>query len=163
LRLIEITAVGTLALGGCGGGCNQTPPSSETCTGTAQGTVTSLDIGRLTGSTYVQYRTGDVIPITQGGQGFPMFVVNLRANGSGLGACLPQSTVETYMGSEEASESEPLVIHQVLPGTWVTGDELLVSFDVLAGDQIHLDATAGGAHASVDLWAGFMASVDAGP
>jgi hypothetical protein len=161
--VIEVIAAGTLGLAGCGGGCGQPTPSSETCTGAAQGTVTSLDIGRYTGSTYVQYREGDVIPMQQGGQGFPMFVVNLRANGTGLGACLPQSTVETYMGFEEASETEPLVIHQVLPETWVSGDELLVSFDVVPGDQIHLDATAGGVTTSVDLWADYMASVDAGP
>jgi hypothetical protein len=156
--VIRPTSLLLLVLGGCGSSCNQPPtPSSETCAGSGQGTVTSLDIGRFDGTTFHAYQDDEAIPLAYGGQGFPMFVLNLRARGSDLGDCLPQTTSETFRGEPVASEGEPLVIHQVLQDTWVSGDELLVSFDVVPGERVQLEATAGGVtSASVNLWVDYV-------
>jgi hypothetical protein len=164
--VIRIIAAGSaLALAGCGGGCNQPPlPSSETCDGTAHGTVTSLDIGRFDGTTYTQYQDGDVIPLIFGGQGAQMLVVNLRARGSDLGDCLPQSTVVARVadGTGAGSQTQALVIDQVLPDTWISGDQLLIDYDLWSGIAIDMETEAGGVLHSVRLWVDYVAEVDAG-
>jgi hypothetical protein len=156
--VIRTLSIGMLVLlGGCGGGCNQPPtPSSETCTGVAQGTVTSLDIGRFDGTTYTRYQDGDTIPLVEGGQGSPMLIVNLRARGSDLGDCLPQTTYLSSGGAVVVVEERPLVVEQVLPDTWVSGDELLISYEVYAGDLARIEATAGGITTEVNVWVDYM-------
>jgi hypothetical protein len=149
------------ALPGCvsGGGCNTPPtPSSETCEPGAQnGVVTEVDIGRYLDGTFEQYQDDDIVPMVFGGQGSPMIVLNLRLRGSDLPDCVVQRT-RLYLdnGEEGGAESAALVADQVLPDTWITGDLLLVTYDVWEGDHATLESMAGDVTTAIGVWVDFM-------
>lgn len=157
------------ALPGCvsGGGCDGTPtPSSETCEpGAPQGVVTEVDIGRYLDGTFEQYGENDVVPLIFGGQGSPMLVLNLRLRGSDLPDCVLQSTrVFLDSGQSGGSEGSPLVTEQVLPDTWITGDLLLVTYEVWSGARVTLESTAGDVTTAIAVWIDYEGTLpDAAP
>ena len=151
-------AFGACTGSGCNGGGN---PSSETCNGPTRGTVSQIEIGRDLGDGFQPFADGDVVPMQTGGQGFPMIVVNLRVTGSDLGSCLPQMTDVLKDNELASSEGSPLVIHQIGATQWVSGDALLVSFDVTGGDQVRIESRAGTAVGSVTVWVDYV-GIDAG-
>lgn len=162
--LLVMVIASALALGmTCGPG--DPDPSSDTCeAGGAIGAIDAVTIGRFDGTTFTAFGDGDVAPIVYGGQGFPMLVVNLRLEGSGVPGCVPQVTrVRKADGALETSETLPLTARQVLPGTWITGDALLVVFDVYDGVWVTLEAEVGGVMTSVGVWAGSEGTPDAAP
>ena len=159
------------ALPGCvsGGGCNGTPtPSSETCSvppGTPPGVVTDVDIGRYLDGTFEQYGENDVVPMIFGGQGSPMMVLNLRLGGSDLPGCVAQRTrVFLDSGQSDGAEGSPLITEQVLPDTWITGDLLLVVYEVWSGSHITLESTAGDVTTTIGVWVDYEGTLpDAAP
>jgi hypothetical protein len=151
-------------LPGCFGTCNGDPtPMSETCEpGAPRGVVTEVDIGTYTGGVFEQLADGDIVPQIFGGQGSPMLVLNLRLRGSDLPDCMPQVTqLYSETGQPDGSEGSPLVTDQVLPDTWITGDMLLVTYDVYGGSRATIESTAGGVTTAVEVWIDYAAPVDA--
>jgi CO/xanthine dehydrogenase FAD-binding subunit len=163
-RFVLVAAVVAL-MPGCGSGCSDPPaPSSETCQPTgAQGAITRVELGRDFGDTFMVYQEGSVVPLTEGGQGFPMLVLNLRVTGSQVPPCLPQHTRVFHLdGAVEAEELGALRAREVAPDTWITGDMFLVSFGVSGGQMVRLDTQVGDATASAQVWVDYELSPDAG-
>ncbi len=160
--LVGALIVGCAGLGGCGSGCSDPTPSSETCEATAlAGTATEVTLGHMDGGTFVAYADGDVAPLVYGGQGFPMMVFRLRVRGAGLGDCIPQATTVYRGESVVGSETLPLVADQVLPDTWLTGEALVIVFDAYEGDRVTAEAVVGGATTRVQLWVAYEGTADA--
>ncbi len=166
LHRIRMTATLAAALLGLGFTCGGGPtPSSQTCEAAQlDGTVDAVDIGRFVDSTFTAYQDGDVVPLTYGGQGFPMLVLNLRLEGSAVPGCVPQTTVvRNGAGEIEGSEELPLTTRMVLPGTWITGDAYLVSFGLYGGDYATIESTVGGVTRSIGVWIEYVGALpDAG-
>jgi CO/xanthine dehydrogenase FAD-binding subunit len=163
-RFVLVAAVVAL-MPGCGSGCSDPPtPSSETCQPTgAQGAITGVELGRDFGDTFMTYTEGGVVPQTEGGQGFPMLVLNLRVQGTQVPPCLPQHTRVFHLdGAVEAEELAALRAREVEPDTWITGDMFLVTFGVVGGEMVRVDTQVGDATASVHLWVDYEGSPDAG-
>ena len=159
MRILLLASL--LVLPGCmGSGCNTPPtPSSESCSvapGTPPGVVTEVDIGRYLDGTFEQYQDEDVVEMVFCGQGSPMIVLNLRLRGSDLPDCVPQRTrVFLDNGQSDGAEGSPMITEQVLPDTWITGDLLLVVYDVWEGSHITLESTAGDITTAIGVWVGF--------
>jgi hypothetical protein len=109
------------------------------------------------------YGEGSVVPLTEGGQGFPMIVLNLRVTGTQIPPCLPQHTRVFHLdGAVEAEELAALRAREVAPDTWITGDMFLVAFGVYGGQRVRLDTQVGDATTSAQVWVDYEASPDAG-
>ncbi len=163
MRLLHgVLIVACAGLAGCGSGCSDPSPSSETCEATAlTGTPTDVTLGRMDGETFVAYADGDVASLVYGGQGFPMLVFRLQVRGAGLGDCIPQATTVYRGESVVGSETLPLVADQVLPDLWLTGEALVIVFDASEGDLVTAEAVVGGATTRVQLWVGYEGDADA--
>jgi CO/xanthine dehydrogenase FAD-binding subunit len=161
VRRFVLSMALVVGLGGCGSGCGQPVPMSETCEpGAPRGVVEEVTIGRYVDGTFTAYLEGDLAYTVIGGQGSAMLVLNHRLVGDDLPGCIQQVTRITEGENLWASEELPLVTHQVLPDTWITGDALLPT-DIDSGTRATLEAEVGGVTASVDVWIDYMPTPDA--
>lgn len=168
-RLRLAALVGLLATASLGLTCGPPPPSSDTCAPTAidagsipDASITSLEIGRMENGTFIPFVDGGVAPLTIGGQGSTMLVAYLRVRGSGVPACLPQTTrLQGLDGTEWSSEQAPMKTEPAGAGTWVTGAMFLVYFGE-SQVQVRLKAQVGSRQTEVVVWTDAVGTVDAG-
>lgn len=158
-----------LALANLAVTCGPAPPSTDTCTlppidagGERDGTITSIEVGTLDGTTFTPFVDDGVATLQSGGQGSTMIVAHLRLRGSGIPACLQQKTfVEQLDGTLLISEEAGLPMDADGAGGWVSGAMFLV-YDRQPGVQVRIRTQIGAMERAVTVWVDWRGAVDAG-
>jgi hypothetical protein len=158
MRRIGLAA---LFLTGCiFGPCQQNgPPPPDKCDHPTMGSVSSLEIGpagATEGAAFVPWKDGDVVQLTQGGQGSEMTAVRLHLTGADVPSCVDQTTRFLDGPMEIAVKSVPLTTYPDGDGRSTTPLWIPASFPG-SGQALVVHVEAAGQVAERTLFVGFPA------
>lgn len=146
---LAVTLACVLAGTGCTGDSQDDSTSngvSDICSEPAQGTMLDgWEVGLMADGKFTALVDEQIVPITYGGQGLPMFGLYVQARGSAVPSCLAQETFVLDPSSMIAGDlRSPLTMHRQDDGTYRSKTAwLILYFGVLPGDLVTVQSAAG--------------------